>query len=108
MNHPQAPIPHPTLTLLRHGEGYVALARHRGGGAPITVDWSRLETGEGAVCDGAPPALLHAAIDQALARARYPGPDGLYAGRAHAVLVGDAGRDPSAALTRALALAEDL
>lgn len=107
MRHPRSPIPHPTLTLVRHGGGYVALAQHRAGDGAITVDWTRLENAPDGQT-GAEAALLDAAIAQALARARYPGPDGRYAGRAHAVVVGDAALDASAAVQRALAVSNTL
>ncbi|MDG3443060.1 MULTISPECIES: hypothetical protein [Nitrospirillum] len=93
---------HPTLTLVRSGDGFVALAVNRAGPVDVTLDWSRLDPLENT--DG-----LDAAIDYALSVARHRGEADRRAGRpwatAHAVVVGYEGDAAEAAVRRAVAVA---
>ncbi|TWB51099.1 hypothetical protein [Nitrospirillum viridazoti] len=93
---------HPTLTLVRSGDGFVALAVNRAGPVDVTLDWSRLDPLENT--DG-----LDAAIDYALSVARHRGEVDRRAGRpwatAHAVVVGYEGDAAEAAVRRAVAVA---
>ncbi|MBB6252316.1 hypothetical protein [Nitrospirillum iridis] len=93
---------HPTLTLVRGEDGFVALAVNRAGPVDVTLDWSRLEPVNEA-------DSLDAAIDYALSVARHRGEAERRAGRpwatAHAVVVGHAGEAAEAAVRRAVAVA---